>query len=200
MAPVDKTPDLIPLIDTLILDYRALERTKFAEGKIREERTMRPKGRLGPSYPGKDKPMDLCLELEERLFEFVTDAKRFITPGRGIGKNWGELLPWLRFNAALIEELDPHWVRDFADELRYQHAKIQHLITPRVLLRERAEPWQPAPAIIASCRAHGVSVTTEYLRQLAHRGHIQHLKRGNSNLYRASQVIRYFKENSRELR
>lgn len=176
---------------TLARAYAELEQAKHATGQIRDQRTMRPGGRLGPQTPGHDKPVELCIELETRLYDFVCDAKRYIQPERMLPKSWRPMLDWIIFNAWPLATLD---VADELDtELTYQTHRINRLLYPAAPRTDRPEPWQPARQVVTLCAAHGHRVTTAQLRQLAHRGIIDTQPAGNRNLYRPSQVLAHLK-------
>ncbi|APT92705.1 hypothetical protein CPHO_07165 [Corynebacterium phocae] len=162
-------------------------------GAARAERPMNTSGRLGPSSPGRDDVMNLTVELELRLFEFVCDAKRFITPARIIPKNWEPLLAWLSFHSAGLAELEEEYVAGLVDELRYQIKKLDKLLNPDAPLKLGSEPWRPAGHIVAAAAAYGFRVTPGQLRQLVFRGVIDSRPGGARNLYRASQVLAYLR-------
>lgn len=176
---------------TLARAYSELEAAKHATGQIRDQRTMRPGGRLGPQTPGHNKPVELCVELETRLYDFVCDAKRYIQPERMLPKSWHPMLNWIIFNAYPIADLEV--AEDFDTELAYQIHRINRLLYPAAPRTDRPEPWQPARQVVTLCAAHGHRVTTAQLRQLAHRGIIEAQASGGRNLYRPSQVLAHLK-------
>ena len=171
---------------TLARAYSELEAAKHATGQIRDQRTMRPGGRLGPQTPGHNKPVELCVELETRLYDFVCDSKRYIQPERMLPKSWRPMLNWIIFNAYPIAELEV--AEDFDTELAYQIHRINRLLYPAAPRTDRPEPWQTARQVVTLCAAHGHRVTTAQLRQLAHRGIIEAQPAGNRNLYRLSLI------------
>lgn len=184
------TPDTLHAIaTTLRRAYAELEAAKHAAGKIRDERTMRPGGRLGPASPGRPRPVELCMELELRLYDFVCDAKRFITPRRSFHKNWPELMDWILFNSEALAELDV--ADDLADELRWQRNQINRLLYPTPPRLNRPEPWRPARHVIALLRGQGHRITADQLRKLASRGLINSETNGRLNLYRTSEILEY---------
>ena len=187
------TTELTHKINHLHTAYHHLEEAKYATGQTRDERTMRPGGRLGPQTPGHTKPVNLCIELETRLYDYVCDAKRYITPTRMLPKNWDTMLPWLKFNAEQITTLEPGYVDELALELDYQTRRINRLIQPTAPRTDRPEPWHPARTVITLCAGQGHRVTQGQLRQLAHRGTIEAQASGNRNLYRTSQVLQHLK-------
>lgn len=176
---------------TLARAYSELEAAKHATGQIRDQRTMRPGGRLGPQTPGHNKPVELCVELETRLYDFVCDAKRYIQPERMLPKSWHPMLNWIIFNAYPIADLEV--AEDFDTELAYQIHRINRLLYPAAPRTDRPEPWQPARQVVTLCAAHGHRVTTAQLRQLAHRGIIEAQASGGRNLYRPNQVLAHLK-------
>ncbi|MCW0996192.1 hypothetical protein, partial [Streptococcus anginosus] len=123
------------------------------------------------------------------LYEFVCDAKRFITPRRSFDKNWPELMDWILFNSEALAELDV--ADDLADELRWQRNQINHLLYPTPPRTNRPEPWRPARHVIALLRGQGHRVTADQLRKLASRGLINHETNGRINLYRTTEIIDY---------
>lgn len=181
-------------LTTLRHNFEALEESKHAAA-TRTERPMNTTGRLGPQTPGRDKSVELCIDLELRLWEYVTDAKRYITPERMLPRNWQPLIAWLRFNTEALDVMGEDWLTELGHELDYQTRRIRDLIDPQPAKLNHAEPRQPARAIIAICSAHGYRITRENLRQLAHRGTINRTHARGRNLYTAGEVLDYLKEN-----
>lgn len=193
MSPVDPHVFLTAVCN-LAHAYRELNAYKHFQPPTPEVQT--PTSAYGSRTPGNAAAIHLDVDLTDRLFEMVQDAKHRIHPIHVLPRQGTRLATWLATHYQQCARLD--WADDLLEEIHEQIQEIRQFCQPTTTPEEAAdvERAQPVARILYQLRRLGhTTITRQHLSTWAVRGHISKHTQGGAPCYRLTEVIAWVERN-----